>query len=110
MDQEIITPEKTPPAGSHAATLLGSFLAAAGTTLMAITMLGSAAAASIWAFSNLFGFPEFVMWGLMALSAVPVAWATVWTAGRAWHIERRLEEGLDVDQPVFKAFYYWKKA
>ena len=109
MDQEIITPEKTPAAGSHASTVAGSFVAAAGTTLMALTMFGSASAATIWAFSNLFGFPEIVMWTLMGLSAIPVLWATVWTAGRAWHIERRLEQGLDVDQPVFQVLYYWKE-
>jgi hypothetical protein len=34
----------------------------------------------------------------------------VWTAGRAWYIERRLEEGLDVDPPVFSLSYYLKRS
>ena len=48
------------------------------------------------------------MWVIMAISLVPVLWATIWTAGRAWHVERRLEAGLDVDAPVFKLMHYWR--
>jgi hypothetical protein len=40
---------------------------------------------------------------------IPVALATVWTAGRAWHVEKRLEQGLDIDNPVFKALHYFRR-
>jgi hypothetical protein len=38
-----------------------------------------------------------------------VLWATGWTAGRAWHVERRLAQHLDVDVPVFKLGHYFKR-
>ena len=110
MEQEIIKPDMPPKANSQATGALGSFLSAAGVTMLAATMLGAAMAATVWAFSKLMGLPDWTMWSVMALGAIPVAWAAVWTAGRAWHVEQRLEDGLDIDAPVFSLFHYWKKA
>lgn len=72
-------------------------------------MFGAAVLATVWAFSKLFGFPDAVMWVIMVLSLLPVAWATIWTAGRAWHVERRLAAGLDIDTPVFSLLHYWRR-
>jgi uncharacterized membrane protein len=110
MDQEIIRPQATPPASSQSIGIIGCLMSAIGVTLMTITMLGSALAAAIWAFSQLFGLPDSLMQVIMALGAIPVVVAAIWTAGRAWHIERRLEEGHDVDPPVFSLTYYLKRA
>jgi len=110
MSEEIIRPESAPPAQSHAMGPFSSFLAAFGVALMALSMLGAAAAATVWAASRLIGLPDIALYVLLALAAVPVLWSTVWSAGRAWHVERRLEDGLDVDQPVFKLLHYWGKA
>ncbi len=110
MDQEIIKPDAPRPQATQAVGGIGMLVAATGATLLALTMLGAAAAATIWAFAALIGLPDVAMWALMAVGALPVIWATIWTAGRAWHVERRLEEGHDVDQPVYKIFHYWKKA
>jgi hypothetical protein len=110
MDQEIIKPEPAVRRTSQATGTLGCFLAAAGATLLAFSKLGAAMAATVWAASRLIGLPDEYMWVIMALGIVPVLWATVWTAGRAWHIERRLQAGLDVDVPVFKLMHYWRKA
>jgi hypothetical protein len=109
MDQEITQPERAPQASSQATGTLGCFLAAAGATMLAASMLSAAFAASVWAFSNLFGFPQSVLWVLLGLSLIPALWATIWTAGRAWHVERRLAQGLDVDTPVFKLLHYWRR-
>jgi hypothetical protein len=49
------------------------------------------------------------MYALMLLGAIPVLWATVWTAGRAWHVERRLAQHLDIDTPVFRIGHYFKR-
>jgi hypothetical protein len=87
----------------------GSMLAATGATLLALVFSATSFAAMSWALVTFIGLPDFVMWGLLALSTVPVLWATVWTAGRAWHVEQRLTRGLDVDQPVFKLAYYLRK-
>lgn len=110
MDQEIIKPESGPRAAALSNGTLGCYIAAAGATLLALTKLGAAAAATIWAVSRLIGLPDAAMWVAMALGVIPVLWATVWTAGRAWHVERRLEAGQDVDTPSFSLRSYWKKA
>jgi len=110
MAEEIIKPDTAPAPGQHAMGPFSSFLAASGIALMAISMLGAAAAATVWAGSKLMGLPDTIMYVLMAIGAVPVLWATIWSAGRAWHVERRLEDGLDIDQPVFKLFHYWGAA
>jgi hypothetical protein len=109
MDQEIETPEHPPRASSQAISPLGCFLAAAGVTLLAFCKLGAAMVATVWAGSRLFGFPDLMMYALMLLGAIPVLWATVWTAGRAWHVERRLAQHLDIDTPVFRIGHYFKR-
>jgi hypothetical protein len=45
---------------------------------------------------------------LIGLSLLPVLAATIWTGGRAWHVERRLAQGLDIDTPVFNLGHYLK--
>ena len=110
MEQEITKPDTPPRATSQATSTFACFLAASGVTLLTAVMLGAAFGATVWAFSKLFDFPETAMWLIMALSAVPVLWAAVWTAGRAWHVERRLQAGLDIDVPVFEMLHYWRKA
>jgi hypothetical protein len=109
MDQDILRPEPTPKSGTQAFSPLGCFLAAAGATLLTLTLCGAAAITSAWAFSKLMGFPDTIMLGIMALIAIPVLWATIWTGGRAWHVERRLAQHLDVDAPVYRLGYYFRK-
>jgi hypothetical protein len=109
MDQDILRPDKQPKASTQAFSPVGCFLAASGATLLAFCKLGAAMLATVWAASKLFGFPDLVMYGLMAAGAIPVLWATVWTAGRAWHIEQRLAQHLDVDAPVFTLGHYFKR-
>jgi hypothetical protein len=109
MDQEIMTPDKAPKSSSQAFNPLGCFLAAAGVTLLTFCLVGAAAAASVWAFSKLLGLPDTGLYVLLALVAIPVLWSTVWTGGRAWHVERRLAENKDIDSPVFKIRYYFRK-
>lgn len=109
MDSEIIKPETNPKPGTQALGTFGCFLAAAGATLLTFTLIGAATAASIWAFCKMVGLPDYILEILLALGVIPVLAATFWTAGRAWHVEQRLEEGLDVDQPVFALRHYLLK-
>lgn len=110
MEQEILKPETQPRSGTQAFSPLGCFLAAAGVTLLVFTKAGAAMVATVWAISKLFGLPDMLMYVLMAIGFIPVVWASVWTAGRAWHVERRLARQEDVDVPVFKLGYYFRKA
>jgi hypothetical protein len=89
---------------------VGRLVAAAGATLLALVFSATSVVAVVWALATLLGLPDILLWILLAIGAVPVIWATVWTAGRAWHVEKLLENGKDTDQPVFKLGAYFKKA
>jgi hypothetical protein len=109
MEQEIIKPETQPKAGTQAFSPLGCMIAASGATLMILCFTGAAMVATVWALSKLMGLPDIFMYGLMALGAVPVLWATAWTAGRAWHVEQLLAGHKDIDVPVFELGHYFRK-
>ena len=109
MEQELIKPEVPPKSSSQAFSPLGCFIAASGITLLTFCLLGTAALTTIWAFSKLLGLPELLSQGLMVLGLIPAVIATFWTAGRAWHVERRLAQHQDIDVPNFSLLHYFKK-
>ena len=109
MDQEIIKPQTPPRASAQGFSPAGSMMAAVGATLLILCFTGSAMVATVWAFAKLIGVPDIVMYAVMAAGILPVAWVTVWTAGRAWHVERLLASGKDVDVPVFNLSHYLRK-
>jgi hypothetical protein len=109
MEQEIFKPDVQPKASSQAFSQFGCFIAAFGATLLTFCLVGAAAAASVWALVKLAGLPDTALYVMLGLVAIPVLAATFWTAGRAWHVEQRLAQGLDVDTPVFKMAYYFRK-
>lgn len=109
MEQELIKPDVAPKGSSQAISPLGCFIAASGITLLTLCLLGTAALTTIWAFSKLLGLPEVLSEGLMVLGLIPAVIATIWTAGRAWHVERRLARHQDIDVPNFKLLHYFKK-
>ena len=110
MEQEFIKPDAVPKTSTQAFSPFGCFLAASGVTLLTFCLVGAAAAASVWAVSKLLGLPDTALLVLLGLATIPVLAATMWTAGRAWHVERRLAQHLDIDNPVFKMAYYFRKS
>lgn len=109
MEQEIIKPDATgPKAGTQAFSRTGSLMAASGATMLMLCFTGSAMVATVWAMSKLIGLPDSFMLVLMAIGVLPVLWVTVWTAGRAWHVEKLLAQHKDIDVPVFSLSYYFK--
>jgi hypothetical protein len=92
------------PAGEK--RILGRLIATFGAALLAVVFSTASFVSVAWALVTLVGLPQFVLWVLLVLSALPVAWVTVWTAGRAWHVEQLLEKGEDTDQPVFDLSAY----
>jgi hypothetical protein len=109
MDQEIIKPETSLKSGTQAFSPLGCLIAASGATLMMFCLTGSAMVATAWAVAKLMGLPDIMLYGLMVIGFIPVLIATVWTAGRAWHVEQLLAQYSDIDVPVFKLGYYFRK-
>src|SRR3954469_20123483 len=108
MEQEIIKPEAPPKGSSQAFSRTGSLMAASGATLLMLCFTGSAMVATVWAMAKLIGLPDIAMYVVMSVGIVPVLWITVWTAGRAWHVEKLLAQHKDIDVPVFSLTYYFK--
>jgi predicted MFS family arabinose efflux permease len=77
---------------------------------MTLCLVGAAAVTSVWAVGRLFDAgPELI--SIMAgIIMIPVLGLSIWTAGRAWHLERRLAAGQDVDAPVFNVLHYFRNA
>ena len=64
---------------------------------------------TVWAVTELMGASQTVFYVLAVVFAIPVVWLSIWIAGRAWHLERRLARGQDVDTPVFNMLHYFRK-
>jgi hypothetical protein len=109
MEQDIIRPETSPATSNQAFSPLGCALAAIGAGLSSLSLVGAGLLAGTWAFSRLMGFPETMLYVLLALCLIPTIWAGVWAGSRAWHVERRLAAGHDVDTPNFSFAYYLRK-
>lgn len=95
---------------NHSIGKIGLFMAATGASLLAMTMAATAVAAVIWAFVKLVGLPDIALYVLLVAGLIPFGWVSIWTAGRAWHVERRLARGEDVDAPVFNLLHYFRKS
>lgn len=92
--------------GPPQARPIGRLVAAIGATFLALVFSMTSIVAVAWALVTLVGLPEYFLWGLLVLGVVPVAWVTVWTAGRSWHVEQLLEKGDDADKPIFELGAY----
>jgi hypothetical protein len=109
MEQELRRPEYQPRKHDRTSSTLNCALAAIGVTLMTLCLVGSAAVTTAWAIGKLIGVSDTTFMVLAGLALVPVIAASIWTAGRAWHLERRLAAGMDVDTPNYGVFHYFKK-
>jgi hypothetical protein len=94
MDTE--APKEPPRHGSSVFTIFITSLSAA---IVVAGGLGIVVQAFIVAAANLFGLGHtLVLVGSVANAAV-AAWLALWTFARSWHVERRLNAGLEVDEP-----------
>lgn len=99
--------EQSPPAREVVTeSASGRIIATCGATLLAFLFSATSVAACIWAVAWALGLPNVILVVLLALGLFPVLWATVWTAGRAWHVESLLGAGKDVDQPMYRIGEY----
>lgn len=110
MEQELRRPEYVPRKHDRAVSSMNCAMAAIGLTLMTLCLVGSAALTAVWAIGILIGANQTVFLILSALVAIPVLGLSIWTAGRAWYLERKLSQGADVDKPVFDVFHYFRRA
>lgn len=63
-----------------------------------------------WSSTGLLDLPVAFMYAGSALTSIPALWLTIWATARNWHVETRLERGLDVDEPDFSFGAYWLRS
>jgi hypothetical protein len=83
----------------HRSSLFGVFITSLCAAIVMAGGFGIVFEAFIVAAANLFGLGHmFVVVGSV-INAAAVLWLALWTFARSWHVERRLREGLEVDEP-----------
>ena len=82
--------------GSHTVSVFTTSLCAA---IVMAGGFGIVTEAFVVAAANLFGLGHLSVVVGSALNAAATVWLAVWTFARSWHVERRLREGLEVDEP-----------
>lgn len=94
MDTE--APKEPRHHGGNAFTIFITSLSAA---IVVAGGFGIVFEAAIIAAANLFGLGQMFIWVCSAANAAATLWLALWTFARSWHVERRLSEGLEVDEP-----------
>jgi hypothetical protein len=94
MDTE--APKETPRSGANILTILITSLSAA---IVVAGGFGIVFQAGVVAAVARTGLPQAFLWAGTAINAALTLWLAVWTFARSWHVERRLRDGLEVDEP-----------
>jgi hypothetical protein len=94
MDTE--APRETPRHGGNAFVV---FITSISAAIVVAGGFGIVCQAFIIAAANLFALGHMFVWAGSAANAALTAWLALWTFARAWHVERRLKAGLEVDEP-----------
>jgi hypothetical protein len=90
---------EAPKEPRHGSSLFGVFITSFCAAIVMAGGFGIVFEAFVIAAANLFALGHmFVLIG-SAINAAATLWLAVWTFARSWHVERRLREGLEVDEP-----------
>jgi hypothetical protein len=81
--------------GGNLGALVGSVCAAIAIAL-GIAILFQAAIVSV---DRLIGLGSTFWWLASVTNAIFTLWLFAWTFARSWHVEQRLQQGLDIDAP-----------
>ena len=57
----------------------------------------------------LFSAPPVLVYGPIAVIGVATLWLFVWVFSRSWHVERRLAEGVEIDEPKLSILENWRE-
>jgi hypothetical protein len=85
-----------PRSGANPVTIFITSLSAA---ICVAGGFGIVVEAFIVAMGNLFQLGQELVWVLSAVNGVLTLWLFLWCFARSWHVERRLREGLEIDEP-----------
>jgi hypothetical protein len=94
MDTE--TPKES---ARHGVKRLSIFITSLSAAIVVAGGFGIVFEAFIFAAANYFGLGHIFVYVGSAANAAATLWLAAWTFARSWHVERRLKEGLEVDEP-----------
>ena len=83
----------------HGASMLSIFITSLSAAIVVAGGFGIVFEAFIFAAANYFALGHIFVYMGSAANAVATLWLAAWTFARSWHVERRLKEGLEVDEP-----------
>jgi hypothetical protein len=83
----------------HGASAFTIFVTSVSAAIVVGGGFGIVMAAFIIALANLFGLGQTFVWVGLIATALGTLWLSAWTFARSWHVERRLKEGLEIDDP-----------
>ena len=88
----------------HAASALSIFITSVSAAIAIGGGFGIVVAAFMLASANLFGLGQTFVWVGLIATALAALWLSLWTFARSLHVERRLKEGLEIDEPKLSIF------
>jgi hypothetical protein len=88
---------KEPP--RHGGNLFIIFITSLAAAIVVAGGFGIVFQAGIVAAAARVGLGQTFLYAGTAINAAATLWLTAWTFARSWHVERRLREGLEVDEP-----------
>ncbi|WP_137390740.1 hypothetical protein [Rhodoligotrophos defluvii] len=80
-----------------------------GIASMALVSVIAMVAALCWSLQGLLGLPNWLASGAFVLLSLLGVWTAVWVGLRNWHVEKRLERGLEIDEPKWSIRSYLQK-
>jgi hypothetical protein len=83
----------------HGASAFTIFVTSISAAIVVGGGLGIVTAAFVLALANLFGLGHTFVWVGLIATALATLWLSAWTFARSLHVERRLKEGLEIDDP-----------
>jgi hypothetical protein len=83
----------------HGASALSIFITSVSAAIVIGGGFGIVVAAFVLASANLFNLGTTFVWAGSIATALAALWLAVWTFARSVHVERRLKEGLEIDDP-----------
>ncbi|MGV1015056.1 MAG: hypothetical protein ACOYB4_08815 [Methyloceanibacter sp.] len=89
------------PVAKGSGNPLVSFVTSVCAAIVVAGGFGLVVQAFILATANLMGLGSTFVWVGSAANILGTLWLFLWTFARSWHVERRLQAGLEVDEPKF---------
>jgi hypothetical protein len=87
------------PAPKGSGNPLMVFITSFSAAIVVAGAFGIVIQAFLLAIANLMALGSTFVWVMSAANAVGTLWLFGWTFARSWHVERRLQAGLEVDEP-----------